>query len=256
MHRATPANTSFRAYSAGGARSVVDQADDSKLMQEMKGNMMIREQRSKVESPQNYGFTSVNMPADKGQDGSIIGSAETFISYMGGNRSFPVAGNIDDRRHRLKDLDPGDTAMYRTKDDYQQFHMTTDGGFWSAPQDKTVRLALIDQDSGQQQQQGQQQGSQQQGGGQGGSQQGQQNKPTGQQALKQQNQDSKRFMHITKDEAASSGTNVRQYLDDGVGYHEVNTDKNVYTGALKGKAAFALVVTLKGPTKNVFGKIG
>jgi phage gp45-like len=108
------------------------------------------------------------MPADKGQDGSIIGSAETFISYMGGNRSFPVAGNIDDRRHRLKNLDPGDSAMYRTKDDYQQFHMTTDGGFWSAPQDKTVRLALIDQNSGQQQQQGQQQGGQQQSSGQAG----------------------------------------------------------------------------------------
>jgi phage gp45-like len=268
MHRATPANTSFRAYSAGGARSVIDQIDDSKLMQEMKGNMMIREMRAKVESPQNYGFTSHNMPADKGQDGSITGSAETFISYMGGNRSFPVAGNIDDRRHRLKDLDPGDTAMYRTKDDYQQFHMTMDGGFWSAARDKTVRLALIDQDSGsQQQQQGGQGGGNQPGqldsssggsggGGQGGGQQQGQNKPTGQKSVKSQNQQSKRFMHITKDEAASSGTNVRQYLDDGVGYHEVNTDKNVYTGALKGKGKFAKVVTTAGPTKNVFGFLG
>src|SRR3974377_140662 len=108
MHRATPVMTSFRAAVSGGARTVIDQVDDSKLMQEMGGNFMKGETRRKVESPQNYGFTSVVMDADMGQDGSVSGSAEGFISFLGGNRSLPVCGVMDDRRHRLKDLQKGD----------------------------------------------------------------------------------------------------------------------------------------------------
>ena len=57
-------NSSLRGYSAGGARGVVDQVDDSKLMQEMGGNFMANEMRSGVEAPQNYGFTSVVFDAE------------------------------------------------------------------------------------------------------------------------------------------------------------------------------------------------
>jgi hypothetical protein len=53
-----------------------------------------------------------------------------------------------------------------------------------------------------------------------------------------------------------SGTNVRGYDDDGNAYYEVNSDKKFYCGAARSKGKFALVVTLKGPTKNVLGKIG
>ena len=101
MHRATPLNTSIRAYTAGGSRSVVDKVDDTKLMQEMGGNFMANETRDAIEAAQNYGFTSVVFDAEKGQDGKIAASAETFIGFMGGNRSFPASGNMDDRRHRL-----------------------------------------------------------------------------------------------------------------------------------------------------------
>jgi hypothetical protein len=173
---------------------------------------------------------------------------------------------MDDRRHRLNKLDPGDSAMFRGKTDYQQFHMSTDGGFWSAPQDKTVRMALVQQNSGQQQQGGQggQGGGQpsqragSNGGGGGDTSQGAAQSPakTGQQSLKKDNQQAKIFVHLTSDETAHGGKNVRQYLDDGVGYHEVNTDKKVYTGALKGKGQFAKVVTTAGPTKNVMGFLG
>ena len=97
MHRATPLNTSIRSYTAGGSRSVVDKVDDEKLMQEMGGNFMANETRSEVESPQNYGFTSVVFDAEKDKDGKVKASAETFIGFMGGNRSFPVAGPMDDR---------------------------------------------------------------------------------------------------------------------------------------------------------------
>ena len=146
MHRATPLNTSIRSYTAGGSRSVVDKVDDTKLMQEMAGSLMHNESRKEIESAQNYGFTSAVFDAEQGQDGKKSG-AECFMSFMGGNRSFPAAGPMDDRRHRMYKLEKGDTAMFRGRGDKQQFHMTTDGGFWSAPQDKTVRMQLLTSNS-------------------------------------------------------------------------------------------------------------
>ena len=65
MHRATPLNTSIRAYTAGGSRSVVDKVDDTKLMQEMGGNFMANETRDAIESAQNYGFSSVVFDSEK-----------------------------------------------------------------------------------------------------------------------------------------------------------------------------------------------
>jgi len=151
MHRATTANVAYRAYTAGGARSVVDNVDDSKLMQESSGNFMKGETRSEVEAPQNYGFTSVTADADQQQQqgsggggsgggagggggGSGPGGgmgAEAFISFPGGNRSFPVAGVIDDRRHRLynlgKDAAKGSSAQFGLKDWGEQFLITDDG---------------------------------------------------------------------------------------------------------------------------------
>src|SRR6185369_15965636 len=94
---------------------------------------------------------------------------------------------MDDRRHRLKGLEKGDTAMFRGKDDKQQFHMTKDGGFWSAADDKTVRMQLVSKDQQQdqqQQQQGQQQGKQ---------------KATGQKAVYKDGQNSVHFLDVTKD---------------------------------------------------------
>src|ERR1700741_3404101 len=147
VHRSTPLNAVFRAYSAGGARGVVDQIDDSQLMQAMGGNFMHGESRTDVEAPQNYGFTSVNFDAEKDAMGAIQAAAEHFSSFIGGNRTLAVAAAIDDRRHRLFQLEKGDTAMFRGRGDKQQFHMSEDGGFWTAPQDKTVRMHLVQQDS-------------------------------------------------------------------------------------------------------------
>jgi hypothetical protein len=133
--------TSFRAYSSGGARSVVDKVNDGPLMQEMAGNFMKGETRDKIESPQNYGFTSVVMPATKGKDGQISESAEAFISFIGGNRSFPVAAIMDDRRFRLKELLQGDVAMF---DHLQhQLHFNKDGIFVTGRTDKKLKLQLV-----------------------------------------------------------------------------------------------------------------
>jgi phage gp45-like len=143
MHRATPSNTSFRAYSAGGARATINAIDDGKLMQEIAGAFMKGESRDKVEAPRSYGFASVPHDADK--DGS---GPEAFISFIGGNRSFPVCGPIDDRRHRLLGLLAGDVALFRGKDDGQQLHMNALGTFLSAFVSKKLRLQLVSQGGG------------------------------------------------------------------------------------------------------------
>src|SRR3954462_516651 len=112
MHHAASNSTATRAYSAGGSRATVDTADDDKQMQEMSGSMMFGESADKIEAPQNYGFTSVVRPADKDKDGNILDAAEALISYVGGSRSHGVAGVMDDRRYRMKELKPGDTAFF------------------------------------------------------------------------------------------------------------------------------------------------
>jgi phage gp45-like len=146
MHKATPNNTSLRAYSSGGSRGIVDTIDDNKLMQEHSGQMMNSEARDGVESPQNYGHTSCSFPAEKDGQGNITGSAENHISYSGGNRSFPVGGAMDDRRHRLRGLSPGDSAVNRGKDDDMQIHLASDGMYHSAPQ--MCRMQLVASGSG------------------------------------------------------------------------------------------------------------
>jgi phage gp45-like len=260
MHRATPRSTSFRAFSAGGTRSVVHEVDDSKEMQEGKGNFMKGETREAVESPQNYGFTSVVMDGDKDKDGNLTDGPETFTSFMGGNRSFPVNGPMDDRRHRLKGLDKGDVAMFRTKDDNQQFHLTGDGGFWSAPTDKTVRMQLVKKED---KQQGGQQGGgggastrdASGGGGQGG-QQGQQGQQSqrGQKAVRKNS--SHQYVDVTKDNTNVSGTNTFMRLEDGKGYVHCSADKKVWVGMEKGKAKFARLLTEDGPSVNSYGNLG
>jgi phage gp45-like len=279
MHRATPVNSSFRGYVAGGARATVNTIDDSQLMQEHASDFMKNESRSAIESPQNYGFTSVAAKATMDAMGKIIGSAETFISFMGGNRSFPVAGNMDDRRHRLFGLSEGDTAMYRQKDDKQQFHMTSDGGFWSAPQDKTMRMALLDENSGSQQQQGggsrgtpsTQDGS----GGAGGSGTSGGQQQMGQTSVKDSNQKAGKFIDITKEATRAAGKIVQLIVaaasgggggsgkdgsssggsSSGTVLAEAN-GSNFYCGGTPGQGQFAMIVTVKGPTMNVPGRIG
>ncbi|WLB66026.1 phage baseplate assembly protein [Bradyrhizobium japonicum] len=262
MHRATPLNTSIRAYTAGGARSVVDKVDDEKLMQEMGGNFMANETRKEIEAPQNYGFTSVVFDAEKGQDGKVSASAETFIGFMGGNRSFPVSGPMDDRRHRLYKLQKGDTAMFRGRGDKQQFHMTEEGGYWTAPQNKTVRMQLAPEDSEDNSTQG---GASAGGGakaelrdgsaGGGGQAQGGQQK-RGQEAVYKKGKDSHRFIDATKDASRVSGDNVHLMLGDKKVYVHVADDKNVYLGGKKGEGTFARVATEAGLSINVFAKIG
>jgi Bacteriophage Mu Gp45 spike protein len=291
VHRSTPLNSIFRAYTAGGARGVVDQIDDSQLMQAMGGNFMHGESRKDVEAPQNYGFSSVTFDAEKDAMGAIQSAAEHFSSFIGGNRTLAVAAAIDDRWHRLINLLKGDTAMFRGRGDKQQFHMSEDGGFWTAPQDKTVRMHLLQEDS--ESNSTQQSGGggssgggssggggaavriPQQGdlmpdgkrlpkptplngssGGSGGSNSGGQQQNKGQQARYKDGQKSPMFVEVTKDKTRMGGNTCHMVLSDGNTYVHCHTDKQVYVGAEAGKAKFDKLATLSGPCVNALGKIG
>ena len=262
MHRATPANSSFRGYSAGGSRATVDKMDDGPQMQEMSGNMMKGESRSKVEAPQNYGFTSAN----HGKDDS--GSAECVMHFMGGNRSFPTCGPVDDRRHRVKGLPEGDSCMHRGSGDAMQIQMSSDGLYHSAPQQ--VRMQLVPAGSGKVTKQssgGQSGGSQPQAGTQaagggngasGGQQGGGKEKLAGQKSVKDDGKDSKDFIHVKSAEARLSSAKMARLStgkeDDDV-LHEASNGKN-YVGGTPAKHKFSKILTLAGPSQNGLARIG
>lgn len=140
MHRSTPAGTLHRSYDSGGSRTTIESVSDKPMMQEMNGNFLKGESRKDIEAPQNYGFTSVVRDATKGKDGQLEECAEGFVSFLGGNRSFPICSIMDDRRFRLKELEKGDVAMF----DYlqHQFHMNDKGMFMTGRTDKTVKIQL------------------------------------------------------------------------------------------------------------------
>jgi hypothetical protein len=132
VHRATPVNAVFRAYSAGGARAAIGAINDLAGIQEVAGKFLKGEARKGIEHASQYGFTSVPFDADEGKDGKPGVGPESFVSFIGGNRSFPSMGPIDDKRHRMKGLEKGDVAVFGGKDTGQQFHMNGIGTFLSA----------------------------------------------------------------------------------------------------------------------------
>jgi phage gp45-like len=111
MHRQTPLTAGYTGYTSGGARALIDTIDDSTGMQQMKGSMM-GESREAVESPQNYGFSSVVRAATKDKDGNVQDCAEGFMSYFGGSRTSNFCAVMDDRRYRPMGLKQGENAQY------------------------------------------------------------------------------------------------------------------------------------------------
>lgn len=155
VQRSTPLSSVLRAYSSGGARAMIDTINDATHMQESTNAQGMRgESWPTMESPQNYGFTSVVADATKA-GGMIKECAEGFVSFMGGNRNFPVMSVMDDRRHRLlnlaQDAAKGAVAMFGLKEWGQQFLNTAEGLFMTGNTEKKIRIALVKNKNGQQQ---------------------------------------------------------------------------------------------------------
>lgn len=150
MHRATPANSSFRAYSAGGARALLQKVgealpfDDLKEVQEVAASFMRGEMRKGIEHMQQYGMTSVPFDPDEGKNGAPGLGPEAFVQFIGGNRSFPSMGPVDDRRHRMRGLAPGDVSIFSGKESGQNLHLNGIGTFLSQFPGKKMRLQIVE----------------------------------------------------------------------------------------------------------------
>lgn len=96
------------------ARAVVSLVNDSKKMQLLQLNVLEGETREEIERFQDYGFTSVPLP-----------DSEAVVLFIGGRRDHGVAIAVDDRRYRLKDLQPGEVALYHK--DGAKVHLKANG---------------------------------------------------------------------------------------------------------------------------------
>jgi hypothetical protein len=92
-------------------------------MQEMAFDAMNSEGRKAVERVQSFGFSSVPLPRDEGDDKGGGGgggdteqakgpAAEGIALFLGGQRNHPVVIGVDDRRHRPMGMKPGENAQY------------------------------------------------------------------------------------------------------------------------------------------------
>jgi len=96
------------------ARCVLTLIDDSKGRQELQVSLLAGEAADGVEHFQSYGYSSVPFPDSEG----------VYLS-IGGDRNNGVVIATGDRRYRLKNLLPGEVALY--DDQGQTIHLTRDG---------------------------------------------------------------------------------------------------------------------------------
>lgn len=101
------------------SRGTLTRVNDATKMQTADVRLLHDEAIAGAERFQDYGYTSVPLPADG------AGTAEVVVVCVSGNRSHPVIIRIDDRRYRLKNLQPGESAQY--DDQGQQVYVSRSG---------------------------------------------------------------------------------------------------------------------------------
>jgi phage gp45-like len=142
MRHQTGRNSADRHGNALG-RTVVEEIDDSKLMQESKHSLFADEKHEGIEHVHPYGF--VNVPQKPTGTGKLRKAAEAFMSFMGGGRGHGVAMVVGDRRYRLYKLEGGEVALH--DDQGHQVHIKRDGIHVSAPNSKKIVAQIMDDDA-------------------------------------------------------------------------------------------------------------
>jgi phage gp45-like len=167
MWRSTVRDAAHRAYLAV-TRGTLKKTADDKFWQYADINLFSGETIKNVERIQQYGITTRPLPEKDDKDKH---PAEVIVAFLGGNRAHPMIFGIDDRRHRLKNLQEGEMAIY--DDQGQRIHIKRSTISIETPMTITHRIVMPQQDgqqgqgqSGQSGQSGGQSGSQSQGQGQ------------------------------------------------------------------------------------------
>lgn len=101
------------------SRGTLTKASDATKMQEVDVKGLLGEAFSGIEHWHPYGITHVPLPPDS------KGAAEALVAFLGGSRSLPVVIAIADRRHRPKNLKPGESSHH--DDQKQHVHLTREG---------------------------------------------------------------------------------------------------------------------------------
>jgi phage gp45-like len=141
--RHSNSRTSADRHASGISRAVVEEVDDTKLMQEHKHSLAGDEQQAQNEHAHPYGF--VNVPQKPTGTGKMRMAAEAFMSFMGAGRSHGIAMLVGDRRYRLYKLAGGEVAMH--DDQGHQVHFKRDGIYVSAPNSKKIVGQIMDDDT-------------------------------------------------------------------------------------------------------------
>ena len=106
------------------ARGVVSAADGTKKMRAVQVRLLADEVRDDLEHVEPYGFPS---------------EPEAFALFFGGDRSHGIVFCVADRRFRLKNMKPGEVALY---DDLgQKVYLTRDGLVIETPGKLTATVA-------------------------------------------------------------------------------------------------------------------
>ena len=89
------------------SRGVIKLVNDKTKIQQMQASLLAGELKDGIENYQNYGFSSV----------PLVGT-EVLVVFCGGDRSNGVVVASGDRKYRLKELQPGEVAIYTDEGDY------------------------------------------------------------------------------------------------------------------------------------------
>jgi phage gp45-like len=170
--RTTLRNASQRAQSYASRATLRELNSKTQWSEAKHIDVFPGETATDVEYAENYGGTSVPAKQDEDEDkqqgqqkqssggdsgaggaGGTPGeeneqpkgdAAEAIVLYLNGSRSHPVIISVGDRRHRLLELEEGDVAQHRLKDDRQQMLYSKDGTYISTRSDKVMRIALVE----------------------------------------------------------------------------------------------------------------
>lgn len=112
-------------------RAVLSTINDAGGIQIVQVKLLAGETRDNVERMQNYGFTAVPLPG-----------AEGIMASVSGNRDHGVIIVMDDGRYRMRNLQPGEVAMYSHLDQESHRHhiyLDKDGGITVMAKNVTVK---------------------------------------------------------------------------------------------------------------------